>query len=134
MPLKRIPRSISPQLLFILSKMGHGDELLLADANFPSYGQKVSNIVHAENCSATKLLEDILAVFPLDSFAKFQASVMKQVDSELDAPIIANFQDILTHCYRNDGSGNSPVIERLERFQFYERAKSVFAICVTGKL
>jgi L-fucose mutarotase len=134
MPLKGIPRLISPEMLRILAQMGHGDELLISDANFPSHNQQVNFIVHADGSSATEVLKAILQLFPLDSFASFQATVMKQVHSSTDAPIIADFQRLLNEAYHADGSAEPAKIERIDRFAFYDKAKSAFAICVTGKL
>lgn len=133
MPLKGIPRQISPQLLNLLSRMGHGDELLIVDANFPAYSQGVSNVVHAEGQSSTDILEAVLEIYPLDSFTPYQAAVMRQVDSPEDAEIVFDFDRILNAAYRRDGASSCVSIERLERFDFYQRAKSAFAICVTSK-
>ena len=132
MPLKHVPRAITPELLHILARMGHGDELLIADANFPAHGQGVSEVLRCDGSSSTDILQAVLELFPLDSFASFQAAVMKQVDSEEDAPIVSEFQRILDEVYSRDGSPVSAKLERVERFAFYQRAKSVFAICATG--
>lgn len=134
MPLKRVPRSLSPKLLGVLARMGHGDELLICDANFPSHSQHVRHVVHSDASSATDLLADVLQLLPLDSFTRYQAAVMKQVDSDQDAAIVADFDQLLNRAFQ--GEDRSPVrveIERVERFAFYERAKQVFAICVTGE-
>ena len=133
MPLKGIPRQISPKLLHVLSRMGHGDELLIVDANFPAHAQGVQDVVHCDGLNATEILEAVLQLLPLDSFVDYQASVMQQVDSREDALIIADFEKILNSAYRKDGADCPVSIERVERFEFYERAKSVFAVCATSK-
>ena len=134
MPLKNIPRLLTPELLNVLASMGHGDEILICDANFPSSSQGVKHVIHCEGSNATDVLTAILELVPLDSFVPNQAAVMKQVDSEEDAPIVTDFAHILNAAYSKDGSKTEVAIERVERFAFYERAKSVFAICVTGKI
>jgi L-fucose mutarotase len=133
MPLKRIPRLISPELLSCLAAMGHGDEILIADANFPSHAQGAKHVIHCDGSSATEVLAAIVELLPLDSFVTHQAAVMKRVDSDEDAPIIAEFQKILDAVYAKDGSKTPVQLERVERFAFYDRAKSVFVVCVTGK-
>ena len=114
--------------------MGHGDQLLICDANFPSHAQRAKFVIHAESCNATELTKAVLYLLPLDSFVKYQAMVMKQVDHDEDAPIVAEFQSILNHAYQNVDQSIYPInIERVERFEFYSRAKKVFAIFVTGE-
>lgn len=75
MPLKGIPRSLGPQLLSILSRMGHGDELLIADANFPAFSQIKDVLDCFPVQDNVELLKDIIQLMPLDSFAKYQAAV-----------------------------------------------------------
>jgi L-fucose mutarotase len=126
--LKGIDPVISPKLLHILALMGHGDELVLADANFPaaSMGERV---VRADGHGVPTLLTAILKLFPLDSFVEKPALVMQRVDQPNDpAPIWADFQKIL-----DQADGNHISIHRIERFAFYERAKQAFAIVATGE-
>ncbi|KAI8612295.1 FucU, fucose operon fucU protein [Chytriomyces sp. MP71] len=134
MPLKGVPAILPPQLLAVLAAMGHGDELLIADANFPSSSQGVGTVLHLPGSSATDLLDAILTLFPLDSFDAHQASVMQQVHSSEDAPIVSEFQRILDQSYAgSDGAQRPAAVARLERFAFYERAKTVYAIVATGE-
>ncbi|CAK4084437.1 unnamed protein product [Aphanomyces euteiches] len=134
MPLKGVPSILTPELLEILASMGHGDELLIADANFPASSQGVSKVLYMPGSSATELLEAILKLFPLDSFETYQATVMKQVNLEEDAPIVGEFQAILDHSYRtSDGASRGAAVERVERFAFYSRSKQVFAIISSGE-
>jgi L-fucose mutarotase len=136
MPLKLIPPQLSGELLQILSDMGHGDELLLADANFPAQSIASHSIVGSSikvQIDVVTMLDAILHIFPLDNFVTCPASVMKRVDSNQDAPIVSEFALILDKHHSKDGCPVPVNIERVERFTFYERAKRVFCVvhCIT---
>ncbi|OQS04729.1 FucU, fucose operon fucU protein [Thraustotheca clavata] len=134
MPLKGVPSIVPPTLLSILASMGHGDELLIADANFPASSQG-REVIHMQGSSATEVLEAVLTLLPLDSFAEYQASVMKQVHApEQDAPIVGEFASILTKSYTKDGAKSPAAIERIDRFAFYDKAKTTYAIIATGEM
>lgn len=126
--LKGIPEIVSPALMMILMEMGHGDELVLADGNFPA-ASHARRLVRADGHGVPKLLEAILKFLPLDPFVETPAAVMKPVDSTAsEPPIWQDFRDLL------EASEGRPVrIELLERFAFYERAKQAFAIIATGE-
>jgi L-fucose mutarotase len=126
--LKRIPPIISPDLLVLLAEMGHGDELVLADANFPATSH-TDRVTRADGHGVPVLLEAILQLFPLDTFVEQPAAVMSRVDHpEQPAPIWTEFQRIL-----DSAEGRHINIERVERFAFYERARSAFCIVATGE-
>lgn len=126
--LKGIDPIISPGLLVTLAEMGHGDELVIADANFPAQtmGRRV---VRADGHGAAPVLGAILKLFPLDSFVEAPAAVMRRVDKPDEAaPVWTDFQLLL------DGAeGKHVTIERVERFAFYERARQAFAVVATGE-
>lgn len=126
--LKGIDPKLSPDLLYTIAQMGHGDEIVLADANFPAvtFGRRV---VRADGHSVTDILEPLLKLFPLDTFVDSPASVMQRVDRpEEDAPVWNDFQKLL------DGAEARHIaIERVERFDFYDRAKQAFAIVATSE-
>ena len=126
--LKAIDPIISPDLLLTLARMGHGDELVLADANFPaeSMGKLV---IRADGHGVPALLEAILKLFPLDSFVEAPAMVMRRVDKPQEAaPVWDDFQRIL-----DSAEARHIAIERIERFAFYDRARAAFAIIATGE-
>jgi L-fucose mutarotase len=126
--LKGIPPILSPELLGLIAAMGHGDELVLADANFPavSVGRRV---VRADGHSVPAILEAVLKLFPLDSFVERPAAVMQRVDHpDQAAPIWTEFQRLL-----DSAEGKHIAIERVERFAFYERAKQAFGVVATGE-
>ncbi|KAK7464551.1 hypothetical protein BaRGS_00008015 [Batillaria attramentaria] len=134
MPLKGIPRVLSPDLLHVLSSMGHGDEIVLADAHFPSSsvcrcGPKE---VRADGIGGADLLKGVMALLPLDQYVNQPAAVMKRVPEDeakgLPVPIWDTYQSIV-----DDAEGKKVQIEQVERFAFYERAKTAFAIVHTGE-
>lgn len=135
MPLKGIPKILSPDLLYVLASMGHGDEIVLADAHFPTasvcrFGPKE---IRADGIPIPKLLEAVLSVMPLDTYVSHPVCLMDKVPEDrakgLQTPIWTEYQVIV------DKAENSQInIEKLERFQFYERAKKAFAVVHTGEL
>ena len=126
--LKRVPAIISPDLLYMIAQMGHGDELILADANFPATAI-AKRLVRADGHGVPAILEAVLQLFPLDSFVEAPAAVMQRVDKPSEAaPVWNDFQRLL------DGAEAKHVkIERVERFAFYERAKLAFGVVATGE-
>jgi L-fucose mutarotase len=126
--LKRIPAILSPELLYLIAQMGHGDELVIADANFPAttMGKRV---VRADGHSVPAILEAVLQLFPLDSFVEAPAAVMQRVDSPGEpAPVWTEFQRLL-----DSAEAKHVSIERVERFAFYERAQKAFGVVATGE-
>ncbi|MBN3294919.1 FUCM mutarotase, partial [Amia calva] len=130
--LKGIPSILSPGLLYTLAKMGHGDELVLADANFPvcSTCQCGPTEVRADGLRIPELLEAILKLFPLDTYVPRPVAVMDMVEDDklrgLKVPVWEVYKELL-----NQGGSDKP-LEKLERFAFYERAKKAFAVVATG--
>ncbi|SNZ20262.1 RbsD/FucU family protein [Cohaesibacter gelatinilyticus] len=126
--LRDIDPILSPDLLHILRAMGHGDELVIADANFPatSTGQRITRL---DGLEATQVLQAVLSVMPLDNFVSDPALTMQMVeDPSATPPIVLMFQDII-----NDVADHPAQIQSLERFAFYQRAKSAFAVVQTGE-
>lgn len=125
--LEKIPKSISPDLIKLMMEMGHGDELVLADANFPS-STLANRLVRADGIEISVLLRDILELFPLDSYSEHQVMLMEVVPGDDYKPVIQDeYKKIL------DASGRDYNIDYLERFAFYDRAEKAFAIVATGE-
>ena len=126
--LKGIDPLLSPDLLAILRAMGHGDEIAIVDANFPA-ASTACRLVRLDGVSATAVLDAILSVMPLDDFVPEAAWRMQVVDApDAEQPIFATFREILAaHEGQNIG------LASLERFAFYERAKTAYALVATGE-
>jgi len=127
--LKGISSLISPELLKILMEMGHGDEIVIGDGNFPAatYAQR---LVRADGHGVPPLLDAILDLFPLDEYVDNPVALMAVVagDSTPTPPIWQTYQSILQK------HGHLPdKIEYMERFAFYERAQNAFAVIATGE-
>lgn len=125
--LKKIPKIISPNLLKILSEMGHGDELVIADGNFPSAALN-NRVIRYDGNSVPELLEPILELYPLDSYAEEQVFLMGVSEGDPYEPVIwEEYEQIL------ENSGEPKEIKYLERFEFYERTKNAYAVLATGE-
>ena len=125
--LKGISPLISPELLKILSEMGHGDEIVLADAHFPAHsvGQRV---VRADGIGAVPLLEGILKLIPLDQYDRSNFVLMEVVPGDDVQPVIWEaYEQVL----KASEPGASP--DWLERFAYYERAKKAYCVVATGE-
>ena len=119
---------ISPELLGILHRMGHGDELVLADAHFPgeTYGRR---LVRADGLKIADLLDGILPLFALDTYLKRPLTMMAAVEGDsLDPAVAAAYWKAVTRHWPD-----TPPIARIERFAFYERAKQAFSVVMTGE-
>ena len=125
--LRGIPPTISPDLMYVLMSMGHGDEIVFADGNFPaaSHGQR---LVRADGLGVPDVLSGVAPFFPLDTYAEDRAVVMATVEDIPPPPIWQVFRDILTQ-----SEGTAVTLTQLERFAFYERAKNAFAVVATAE-
>mmetsp|Transcript_3339 Transcript_3339/g.5886 ORF Transcript_3339/g.5886 Transcript_3339/m.5886 type:complete len:149 (+) Transcript_3339:59-505(+) len=127
--LKKIARCIGPDILYLLARMGHGDEVVIGDANFPAEScAKPSRLVRADGCDVLMLLEAILDLLPLDSYVECPAAVMELVEDPTRLPPIwGQYQELLDRA-----EGRPVYMERMERFAFYERAKNAFGVIATS--
>lgn len=126
--LRNIPAILSPDLLWTLRAMGHGDTIAIVDANFPGTSSAV-RCHRLDGLTATAVLEAILTVMPLDTFVPDPANVMQVVgDPTATPPIVGEFQTLM------DTIADTPApIGSLERFDFYDHAKTAFAVVQTGE-
>jgi L-fucose mutarotase len=126
--LRGIDPILSPDLLKILRAMGHGDEVVIADANFPAESM-ASRLVRLDGLDAPRVVRAVLGVMPLDSFVNDPALSMAVVgDSSEMPPVVGLFQEAI-----DEVADNPARIRPLERFAFYERARGAFAIVQTGE-
>jgi L-fucose mutarotase len=126
--LKGISHLISPALLETLARMGHGDEIVLADAHFPgeTYNPRV---LRADGLRIPDLLEAILPLFELDAYVDAPLIMMAAVEGDtLDPNVEASYMKSIL----KSNPGVAPV-KRIDRFAFYDRTKSAFAVVMTGE-
>lgn len=125
--LKGIPKILSPELLKVLAQMGHGDEIVIADGNFPAeaFGKRV---IRADGHGGAQMLDAVLSVIPLDTYAPENFLLMQIVPGDDVKPTI--WEE-----YRKIAAGKDSNVKEgsLERFAFYERAKQAFAVIATGE-
>jgi len=123
--LKGLSPLLSPDLLHALASMGHGDEIVIADANFPA-ATHARRLVRMPGVGAAQVLDAILGVFPLDDFAEHAVFTMQVVgDPDVIPPAVQEFNTVLQR------HGCAPA-NALERFAFYQRAAQAFAIVASG--
>jgi L-fucose mutarotase len=126
--LKGLDPLLSADLLHVLRAMGHGDELVIVDANFPA-ASVARRLVRLDGVSATRALEAALSVMPLDDFADAPCARMQVVDDPDAVPeICQEFQTIIDRA-----EGGRFQLAKIERFAFYERARQAFAVAQTGE-
>lgn len=121
--LKGISPAISPELLKILAEMGHGDEIVISDAHFPAHTFN-ADVVRADGIGATTLLSGIIPLFELDAYATPVVMMDAVPGDTLDPTVEAKYREAL---------GYEGEIERMERFAFYERAMSAYAVVLSGE-
>ncbi|XP_002161323.1 fucose mutarotase [Hydra vulgaris] len=133
--LKGIPSILSPELLLVLAKMGHGDEIVLADANFPSASVCKTNgaeLIRADGLGCTDLLKAVLELLPLDTYVDAPVFLMERTPSDknidLKTPIWDEFKNVV-----NNAEQRHVCIKFVERFDFYEQAKRACAVVATGE-
>ena len=127
--LKGISPLLSPQLLKVLCEMGHGDEIIIADANFPTESVgKDCVVVRADGIPAPDLLKAILPLFPLDQYDSENFILMDLVPGDTYQPTIWEKYEKIHHKFEPEGK-----ITHIERFAYYERAKKAYAIVATGE-
>ncbi|MEP5758793.1 MAG: RbsD/FucU domain-containing protein [Litoreibacter sp.] len=126
--LRNIDPILSPDLLYALRAMGHGDEIVLADANFPAQSCGPT-CIRADGSDNSAILKAVLSVLPLDTFVPDPALCMQVVeDPSLVPEAVVDFQGII-----NEHADAPQSIQSLERFAFYERAATAFAVVQSGE-
>lgn len=126
--LKGIPSCISPDLLKILMEMGHGDEIVIADGNFPS-ASNAARLVRADGLGVLDILKGISQLMPLDTFVEYPATLMGVVPGD-------NYTPALWPQYKEVLAADNPHFkgfETIDRQAFYERSRKAYAIIATGE-
>lgn len=119
---------LSPELLSVLYRMGHGDEIVLADAHFPgeSFNRRV---LRADGLRVAALLDAILPLFVLDSYVDHPVIMMAAASGDsLDPEVEKSYRQAIDHHWPQ-----TPVILRIDRFAFYERTQKAFAVVMSGE-
>jgi len=126
--LKGISKNLSPELLYHLYKMGHGDELVIADAFYP--GDTMNKLViRADGIGVASLLDGILPLFNLDTYVSNPVLMMAVASNDSPDPEVEkSYRAVIDKYYPE-----TPEIGKLERFEFYERSKKAYAILMTGE-
>ena len=127
--LKGISKIVSPELVKVLCEMGHGDEIVIADANFPSenFGKRV---IRADGIGGAAMLDAVLSLIPLDTYSDPNFILMKLMDCDVGkiTPVIWDeYLNVAEKHDKNVKAGN------IDRFDFYERAKNAYAVIATGE-
>ncbi len=125
--LKGISPLFSPELLASIYQMGHGDEIVLADAHFPGHSIN-QHVIRADGLQIEALLEAILPLFVLDEYVDDPAVMMACVaGDELDLTVAASYQVMF-----DKWSPSVTRIHFMERFAFYERAAAAYVVVMSG--
>ena len=127
--LKNISPAISPDLIKILMEMGHGDELVIADGNFPA-ASIAPRLVRADGLGCLPLLDAILRLFPLDQYVEKPVALMAVVPGDPYKPVI--WDDYRKIVQQHESSFTD--FDYVERFAFYERAKQAYAVLATSEM
>ncbi len=119
---------LSPELLAVLCRMGHGDDIVLADAHFP--GESCNDrVLRADGLRIPDLLDAILPLFVLDTYVEEPVVMMAAVSGDtLDPAVETSYRAVIDKHWPD-----TPPIARIGRFAFYERAKQAFAVVMTGE-
>lgn len=126
--LKGIPSILSPELLKILMEMGHGDEIVIADGNFPS-AEIAQRLVRLDGHGVPEILDAIMQFFPLDTYTENPVGLMSVVPGDDADPVIWNEYKSIINNYEPENCK----IEFIDRFGFYERARRAYAVIATGE-
>ncbi|MBM6953218.1 RbsD/FucU family protein [Enorma phocaeensis] len=125
--LKGVPAVISPELLKILAEMGHGDEIVIADANYPA-ASTAKHLVRADGISAPQILDAVLTLMPLDTYVEAPVALMATVGDDPRPEIWDTYRVII-----DEKAGADKAIEHVSRFDFYDRGANAYAVIATGE-
>ncbi|MBQ9859931.1 MAG: L-fucose mutarotase [Clostridia bacterium] len=125
--LKGINPLLSPELLKILSEMGHGDEIIIADGGFPA-ARLARNLVRADAVGCVAMLDAVLSVFPLDQYDSQNFVLMETTGNDQPPAIWEEYAEVLK---KHEPDAH---IEHIERFNYYARAEKAYAVIATGEM
>lgn len=125
--LKGIPSILSPELLKVLDEMGHSDEIVIADGNFPG-ASHAQRLIRLDGHQVPEILDAILQLFPLDRYVPAPVALMEVVKGDPVVPVIWDEYKKIIAAHEENIQ-----IENVERFAFYERAKKAYAVITTSE-
>lgn len=130
--LKGVDPLLSPELVYVLASMGHGDELAIVDANFPAHRSAKSTVhgrpVTMAGASSPAALRAVLTLLPLDDLVATPVRAMDASQAEVP-PVQRELQAVV-----DDAAGRAWALGMVERFAFYELASRCFAVVATGEV
>lgn len=126
--LKGISNLLSPEFLAVLAAMGHGDEIVISDGNFPA-ASNARRLIRCDGHDVPPILDAVLSLFPLDQYVEQSAALMAVVPGDDTKPTIWDEYRTIIRAHEPEFAE----FEYVERFAFYERAKQAFAIVSTGE-
>ncbi len=124
--LKNIPQIISPELLKILCEMGHGDEIVIGDGNFPA-ASNAKRLIRMDGHGVPEVLDAMLKLIPLDTYVESPVMLMATTQGDPTPEIWDAYEKIITE---NNGETN---ISQIERFDFYARSREAYAVIATSE-
>ena len=124
--LKNISPVLSPELLKILMEMGHGDELVIGDGNFPA-ASIAQRLVRLDGHGVPEILSAILDLMPLDTYVECPVALMDNGSDGERPPIWSDYENIVK------SKEGDKKFELVERFAFYERAKKAYCVVASGE-
>ncbi|MDT2813932.1 RbsD/FucU family protein [Vagococcus carniphilus] len=126
--LKNIPKNLSPELIKVLMEMGHGDEIVIADGNYPA-ASNAKQLVRCDGLGVPELLESILKLLPMDTYQEYSIGLMKVAEGDPTIPVIwDDYKKII-----KEAAVENEKIELITRQEFYDRGKEAYAIVATGE-
>ncbi len=126
--LKGIPKILSPELLKVLMEMGHTDEIVISDGNFPA-GTYSQRLVRLDGHNVPEVLEAILKFLPLDTYVEKPAVLMDVVKGDPVVPVIwEKYREIVKNNHEKFTD-----FEYMDKWKFYERSKKAYAVVITGE-
>ena len=131
--LKNISPLLNADVLHALRAMGHGDDLIICDTNFPADSvarqTRLGTLLRIDNVTAAKAIEAVLSLYPLDTFVDDSAARMEIVGKPNEVPPVqSEVQKVI-----DAAEGKSWPMISIERFAFYERAKQAYCVIQTGE-
>ena len=124
--LKNISPVLSPELLKILMEMGHGDELVIGDGNFPA-ASIAQRLVRLDGHGVPEILSAILDLMPLDTYVECPVALMDNGSDGERPPVWSEYENIVK------SKEGDKKFELVERFAFYERAKKAYCVVASGE-